>query len=49
MIHLFLPLFDFSNGAFVMTVIFLLVIFGLIGIVMFLMNTDKKKTKDDKK
>lgn len=42
---LFLPLFDFSNGAFIMTIVFLLVIFGLVGVVFFLMNTDKKKPK----
>lgn len=42
---LFLPLFDFSNGAFVMTIVFLLVIIGLVSAVFFLMNTDKKKPK----
>ena len=44
--NLFLPLFDFNNGAFIMIGIFSLVIFGLVGAVMFLMNTDKKKKND---
>jgi hypothetical protein len=41
----FISLFNFSNGAFVMTIVFLLVIIGLVGAVLFLMNTDKKKSK----
>ncbi len=44
--NLFLPLFDFNNGAFIMIGIFSLVILGLVGAVMFLMNTDKKKKND---
>lgn len=43
MTNLALPLFNFSNGAFIMIVVFALVIIGLIAAVMFLMNTDKKK------
>lgn len=41
-----LPLFDFTNGAFIMIVVFSLVILGLIGAVYLLMNTDKKKKND---
>lgn len=40
--NLAIPLFNFGNGAFIMIVIFGLVILGLIAAV-FLMNTDKKK------
>lgn len=40
---LVLPLFNFGNGAFIMIVVFSLVILGLIGAVFLLMNTDKKK------
>lgn len=40
---LVIPLFDWANGAFIMTVVFGLVILGLVGVVMFMMNTDKKK------
>jgi hypothetical protein len=38
-----LPLFNFSNGAFIMIVIFGLVVIGLVSVVFLLMNTDKKK------
>jgi len=41
--NLFIPLFNFNNGAFIMIVIFALVILGLVGAVMFMMNSDKKK------
>lgn len=40
---LVLPLFNFGNGAFIMIVVFSLVILGLVGAVFLLMNTDKKK------
>lgn len=43
---LVLPLFDFANGAFVMIAIFSLVILGLVGAVMMMMNSDKKKKND---
>lgn len=44
---LVLPLFDFANGAFVMIAIFSLVILGLVGAVMMMMNSDKKKKGND--
>ena len=47
MINLSLPLYSFGNGAFIMIVIFTLVVLGLIGAVMLLMNTDKKKKEND--
>jgi hypothetical protein len=47
MINLSLPLYSFGNGAFIMIVIFSLVIIGLVGTVMLLMNTDKKKKEND--
>jgi hypothetical protein len=44
MINLILPLFNYTNGAFSMVVVFNLVILGLVGVVfLLLMNTDKKK------
>lgn len=43
---LILPLFDFTNGAFIMIGVFLLVILGLVGAVMMMMNSDKKKKND---
>jgi hypothetical protein len=46
MINLVVPLYSWGNGAFIMIVIFLLVILGLVGAVMFMMNTDKKKKND---
>jgi hypothetical protein len=44
--NLFIPLFDFNNGAFIIIGIFSLVIIGLVGPVMFMMKTDKKKKND---
>jgi phosphotransferase system glucose/maltose/N-acetylglucosamine-specific IIC component len=44
--NLVLPLFDFNNGAFIMIGIFTLVIIGLVGAVMMMMNSDKKKKND---
>ena len=41
--NLAIPLFNFGNGAFIMIVVFSLVILGLVGAVFLLMNTDKKK------
>lgn len=40
---LVIPLFDWANGAFIMTIVFTLVILGLVGAVMLMMKTDKKK------
>lgn len=45
--NLVLPLFNWGNGAFIMVVIFTLVILGLVGAVFLLMNTDKKKKEND--
>ena len=45
MANLALPLYSWGNGAFIMVAVFGLVIVGLIGAVMFLMNSDKKKKK----
>ena len=45
MANLALPLYSWENGAFIMVAVFGLVIVGLIGAVMFLMNSDKKKKK----
>ncbi|WP_430400682.1 hypothetical protein [Flavobacterium sp.] len=45
--NLFIPLVNWGNGAFIMIVIFSLVILGLVGAVMLLMNTDKKKKEND--
>ncbi len=44
--NLVLPLFNYGNGAFIMIVIFALVILGLVGAVFLLMNTDKKKKEE---
>lgn len=41
--HLALPLYSWENGAFIMIVVFGLVIAGLIGVIMLMMNSDKKK------
>lgn len=41
--NLFIPLFNFNNGAFIMIVIFGLVILGLVGVVLLMMNSGKKK------
>ena len=46
MANLLLPLYSWGNGAFIMVAVFGLVIAGLIGAVMFLMNSDKKKKND---
>ncbi|WP_339834379.1 hypothetical protein [uncultured Flavobacterium sp.] len=45
--NLALPLVNWGNGAFIMVVIFTLVILGLVGVVFLLMNTDKKKKEND--
>ncbi|MCO6176220.1 hypothetical protein NHF50_14310 [Flavobacterium sp. NRK F10] len=44
---LLISLFNFNNGAFIMVVVFALVILGLVGAVMFMMNSDKKKKGND--
>lgn len=44
---LVLPLFNFSNGAIIMTAVFALVILGLVGVVFMLMNSDKKKEENE--
>lgn len=41
-----LPLFNYTNGAFIMIIIFGLVVTGLIGAIFLLMKTDKKKKND---
>ncbi|WP_322550019.1 hypothetical protein [Flavobacterium psychraquaticum] len=46
MANLLLPLYSWGSGAFIMVAIFGLVIVGLIGAVMLLMNSDKKKKND---
>jgi len=46
MTNLAIPLYSWGNGAFIMIVIFTLVILGLVGAVMLMMNTDKKKKND---
>jgi hypothetical protein len=46
MIMIALPLFSFENGAFIMIGVFSLVIIGLVAVVLFMMNTDKKKKSD---
>jgi hypothetical protein len=43
MTHLALPLYSWDNGAFIMIGVFALVIFGLIGIIMMMMNSKNKK------
>ena len=47
MANLSIPLYSWSNGAFIMIIVFALVIIGLVGAVFFLMNTDKKKKRND--
>lgn len=42
-----LPLYSWGNGAFIMIIIFSLVILGLVGAVYLLMNTDKKKKEKE--
>lgn len=44
--NLSIVLFNWQNGAFIMTVVFGLVILGLVGVVMLLMKTDKKKKEE---
>ena len=46
MTNLLLPLYSWGNGAFIMVAVFALVILGLVGTVMLLMNSDKKKKND---
>ncbi len=36
-------LYSWSNGSFIMIIVFSLVIIGIIGAVLIMMNTDKKK------
>ncbi len=48
MINLILPFYSWGNGAFIMIFVFGLVILGLVGAVILMMNSDKKK-KDDYK
>jgi hypothetical protein len=40
---LILPLFSWNNGAFIMIGVFALVILGLVGIVVMMMNSNNKK------
>ena len=44
--NLFIPLYSWENGAIIMVGVFALVIVALIGVVFFMMNTDKKKKND---
>ncbi|WP_250582806.1 hypothetical protein [Flavobacterium fragile] len=46
MTNLMFPLYSHSNGAFIMIAVFLLVILGLVGAIMLMMNSDKKKKND---
>ncbi len=46
MINLFSPLYSHSNGTFIMLIVFALVCLGLVGAVMLMINTDKKKKND---
>ena len=46
MANLLLPLYSWGNGAFIMIAIFAIVILGLVGAVMLMMNNDKKKKND---
>jgi hypothetical protein len=43
MTQLALPLYSWDNGAFIMIGVFALVIIGLVGIVMMMMNSKNKK------
>ncbi|MCR9183078.1 MAG: hypothetical protein NXH73_09140 [Flavobacteriaceae bacterium] len=47
MIGLNIPLFNYANGAFIMIVVFGLVIIGLIAGVYLMMNNDKKKKSEE--
>lgn len=46
MLHTNLPLFSFSNGAFIMIGVFALVIIGLVVAVMIMMANGNKKKND---
>lgn len=41
--ELILPLFSWNNGAFIMIGVFALVILGLVGVVLMMMNSNNKK------
>ena len=43
MTKLALPLYSWDNGAFIMIGVFALVIFGLVGIILMMMNSNKNK------
>lgn len=43
MTKLALPLYSWGNGAFIMIGVFALVIFGLVGIILMMMNSNKNK------
>lgn len=38
-----IPLYSWGNGSFIMIGVFSLVIIGLVGAVLYMMNSDKKK------
>ena len=40
------PLYSHGNGTFIMIVVFALVLLGLVGAVMLMMKSDKKKKND---
>ncbi len=42
-----LPLYSWNNGAFMMIIMFSMVVLGLVGGVYLLMRTDKKKKEDE--
>ena len=46
MANLLLPLYSWGNGAFIMIEIFAIVILSLVGAIMLMMNSDKKKKND---
>jgi hypothetical protein len=46
MTNLLLPLYSHGNGTFIMIIVFALVCFGLVGAVILMMNSDKKKKND---
>ncbi len=46
MTRLITPLYSWDNGAFVMIGVFSLVIIGLVGIVLLMMNSGNKKKND---
>ncbi len=46
MTKLALPLYSWDNGAFIMIGVFALVIIGLVGIVLMMMNSNKKNKND---